>query len=233
MQVVGRMSPPSLCAPPLRSVAFHTPVIDRQDRFPNQSGKRCPDWSEISRESAMFSTTVHLIDFTLAGCTAEDPRKRSVECEVVWMSGSREKCKQRYQRPSNRPVQSRHVLNGHCTGINKSSLFIIRMLLFFQNDFYTYAEKFSLQVHRDSTLTPKGHEDGEEDGGWVVEEVAGAGGSTGCGELPVAACSVTQRTHGDVVPGVTDLHAESSMSERRDMNGEIDTGQSLMNINLK
>ena len=33
---------------PLKSVAFHPPVIDRQDGFANQSGKTCPDWSVMS-----------------------------------------------------------------------------------------------------------------------------------------------------------------------------------------
>ena len=39
---------------------------------------------------SIFSTTVHPIDFTLVWCFAEDTMKCSVECEVVWMSGSRE-----------------------------------------------------------------------------------------------------------------------------------------------
>ncbi len=54
----------------------------------------------------IVSTTVHPIDFTLGGCLAEDSRKCSVEsqeCEVVWMSGSRESCKQQ------------HVLSRNCT----------------------------------------------------------------------------------------------------------------------
>ena len=38
----------------------------------------------------VFSTTIHLINFTLGGCIAEDPRKRSVQWEVVWISASQE-----------------------------------------------------------------------------------------------------------------------------------------------
>ncbi len=46
-------------------------------------------WKEfLSVCPSIISTTVHLIDFTLDRCVAEDPRKCSVECEVVWMSGS-------------------------------------------------------------------------------------------------------------------------------------------------
>ncbi len=36
----------------------------------------------VSVCSSIISTTVHPIDFTLGGCTAEDPRKCSVEREV-------------------------------------------------------------------------------------------------------------------------------------------------------
>lgn len=61
-------------------------------------------------------------------------------------------------------------------------------------------------------LTPQGHEDGEEDGGRVVEQVAGAGRATGRHQLPVAAGVVAQRAHGDVVPRIADLHA----GKRRD-----------------
>lgn len=56
-------------------------------------------------------------------------------------------------------------------------------------------------------LTPEGHEDREEDSGWVVEEVAGPGRGARRAHLPVAACLVTQRTHGDIVSLVTHLHA--------------------------
>lgn len=60
---------------------------------------------------------------------------------------------------------------------------------------------------RERELTPKRHKYREEDGGRVVEQVTGSGGSTGSAEFPVAAHPVAQRTHGDVVPGVADLHA--------------------------
>lgn len=56
-------------------------------------------------------------------------------------------------------------------------------------------------------LTPEGHEDREEHSGWVVEEVAGPGRGARRAHLPVAACLVTQRTHGDIVSLVTHLHA--------------------------
>lgn len=56
-------------------------------------------------------------------------------------------------------------------------------------------------------LTPEGHEDGEEHGGRVVKEVAGAGRGAGGAHLPVAAGLVTQGAHGDVVSLVTHLHA--------------------------
>ncbi len=56
---------------------------------------------------SIILTTVHSIDLTLGECVAEDPRKCSVECEVVWMSGSPEICKQQYCRPCNRPISNR------------------------------------------------------------------------------------------------------------------------------
>lgn len=34
------------------------------------------------------------IDFTLGWFIAENPKKGSVECKVIWMAGSRESCKQ-------------------------------------------------------------------------------------------------------------------------------------------
>ena len=42
-----------------------------------------------------------------------------------------------------------------------------------------------------SALTPKGHEDGEEDRGRVVEQIACSGRRTSCAQLPVAAGFVT------------------------------------------
>lgn len=62
-------------------------------------------------------------------------------------------------------------------------------------------------------LTPQGHEDGEENGGWVVKQVAGSGCATRSHKLPVAAGTVTQWTHGDVVPGITDLHTDNTEVE--------------------
>lgn len=57
-----------------------------------------------------FLSNLHLNDFTLAACVAEDMKKCCVECEVVWMSGFRESCKQQNLRPSNRP-------KGDCTSL--------------------------------------------------------------------------------------------------------------------
>ncbi len=57
-----------------------------------------------------FLTTIHPIGFIVGGCIARVPRKCSAECEVVWMSSSRESCKQQYKRPSNQPIPNRHAL---------------------------------------------------------------------------------------------------------------------------
>lgn len=46
-------------------------------------------------------------------CIAQGPRKHSVECKAVWMSGSRESFK--HWRPGNRPAPKRHILNRRCT----------------------------------------------------------------------------------------------------------------------
>lgn len=60
-----------------------------------------------------YSTAVLPIHFTLGSCIVEDPKKRSsVDCEVVWMSDSRESCKQQYV-----PVPNRQVLNWHCISL--------------------------------------------------------------------------------------------------------------------
>ena len=56
--------------------------------------------------------------------------------------------------------------------------------------------------------TPQRHEDGKEDGGPVVKDSAGCGVRAGLVQLPVGALDVTQRAHGDVVVGVTQLLAE-------------------------
>lgn len=61
------------------------------------------------------STTVHPIDLTIGRCITEDPKEaQCVKCEVVWMSGFKESCKQWYPK-SNRPIPNQHVLNRHCT----------------------------------------------------------------------------------------------------------------------
>lgn len=58
-------------------------------------------------------------------------------------------------------------------------------------------------------LTPQGHEDREEDGGRVIEQMTGPGRPTRRAQVPVAAHAVTQWTHADVLPLVTDLHTAS------------------------
>lgn len=57
-------------------------------------------------------------------------------------------------------------------------------------------------------LTPQSHEDGEEDSGCVVKQMAGSGCATCCDQLPVAAGLVAQWTHGNIVPGITNFHAD-------------------------
>lgn len=55
------------------------------------------------------------------------------------------------------------------------------------------------------TLTPEGHEDGEEHGSIVVKDPAGTSMGAGSTQLPVGTLEVTQRTHGEVLTLVTDL----------------------------
>ncbi len=78
-------------------------------------------------------------------------------------------------------------------------------------------------------LTPEGHEDGEEDSGWVVKQVAGPSCTTCCHQFPVAAGSVTKGTHGDVVPGITNLHTGKTHMIRGD---NLFQGMWEGNINL-
>ena len=60
--------------------------------------------------------------------------------------------------------------------------------------------------------TPEGHEDSEEDGGRVVEQVGCAGGATGSGQVPVVTHSVTQRTHREVLLLITHLQATHTVT---------------------
>lgn len=53
--------------------------------------------------------------------------------------------------------------------------------------------------------TPEGHENGKEDRGWVVEEVAGSGSATRCAQLPKFTGSVTKRAHSEVPFFITHL----------------------------
>lgn len=66
-----------------------------------------------------------------------------------------------------------------------------------------------------SVHTPESHEDGEEDSGWVVKQVASSSCTTRCHQLPVAAGVVAQRTHGDVVPRITNFHTGKTGTDGR------------------
>ncbi len=46
--------------------------------------------------------------------------------------------------------------------------------------------------------------------------MAGPSCTTGCHQFPVTAGAVTQWTHGDVVPGITNLHTGKTGMVRRD-----------------
>ena len=67
-------------------------------------------------------------------------------------------------------------------------------------------------VHVWRNLTPQGHEDREEDGGWVVKQVAGSRRAAGYAQVPVAADPITHRAHDDTLPVVTDLHAAEAQT---------------------
>lgn len=58
-------------------------------------------------------------------------------------------------------------------------------------------------------LTPEWHEDGKEDSGWVVKEVAGTGSATGCAQMPIIADTITKRAHGEVLFLITHLLTET------------------------
>lgn len=75
---------------------------------------------------------------------------------------------------------------------------------------HTYA------LTRTRNLTPQRHEDGEEDGGGVVEEVRGSGGAAGGAEVPEVTGSVTQRTHGEIETLVTHLLTEGGEKQDSD-----------------
>lgn len=62
-------------------------------------------------------------------------------------------------------------------------------------------------------LTPQRHEYREKYSGRVVKQMAGPGSSTRSTESPVAAHSVTQRTHGDVVFWVADFHTTERVKD--------------------
>ncbi len=74
-------------------------------------------------------------------------------------------------------------------------------------------QKLDLVMFGRDDLTPQRHEDGEEDGGRVIEQMTGPGRPTRRAQVPVAAHAVTQRTHGDVLPLVTDLHTANRTSQ--------------------
>ena len=57
------------------------------------------------------------------------------------------------------------------------------------------------------TLTPEGHENWEEHGGRVVEQVGDFGEEARIAQRPILAQFVAQRAHGDV--SAADLHTET------------------------
>lgn len=93
-----------------------------------------------------------------------------------------------------------------------------------------------------SVHTPESHEDGEEDSGWVVKQVASSSCTTRCHQLPVAAGVVAQRTHGDVVPRITNFHTgkQGRMEElfkgmeegQRMVQSSLDSGYVAKNKNM-
>ncbi len=70
-------------------------------------------------KSALSDFSVRPMDFTLGGCVAEEQRELSVECEVVWMSGSPAATPEAEQSARSERV----VLNGHCSSENEGPLF--------------------------------------------------------------------------------------------------------------
>lgn len=61
--------------------------------------------TKMEKVCLFISTTIHPIKFILGGCIAEEPRKCSVECKILWMSSSLESCKKQHWRPSNWPSE--------------------------------------------------------------------------------------------------------------------------------
>ncbi len=90
------VSVPTACAPDNKMDAcFEERLCEEIHNYPHlirncPPGTIKPNYEPLSVCSSIISTAVHLIDFTLGGCISEDPRKCSVDCEVVWMSGSPE-----------------------------------------------------------------------------------------------------------------------------------------------
>lgn len=62
-------------------------------------------------------------------------------------------------------------------------------------------------------LTPKGHEDGKKYSAWVVKEMAGTGGTTGCAQVPIIADTITKRAHSEVLFVITHLLTETKISD--------------------
>ena len=63
----NKKSPPSLPLPLATFLYFYIPVINKQNGFPNQSGKRCPKRSGINRtglKSKLSHTEAGVVDFT-------------------------------------------------------------------------------------------------------------------------------------------------------------------------
>lgn len=55
--------------------------------------------------------------------------------------------------------------------------------------------------------SPQSHEDGKEDGGWIVKQMTGPCSPTGWAEVPIVTGLVTQGTHGEGILVVTHLFA--------------------------
>lgn len=70
-------------------------------------------------------------------------------------------------------------------------------------------EEYTVKVRDKRNMpTPEWHENGKEDSGWVVKEVAGTGSATGCAQMPILADTITERAHGEILFLVAHLLTE-------------------------
>lgn len=93
--------------------------------------------------------------------------------------------------------------------INKINKKLDHGFCFLSLNFLVIALLETYTLKHTGNLTPQRHEDGEEDGCGVVEEVRGSGGAAGRAEPPEIAGSVTEGTHGEIETLVTHLLAEA------------------------